>query len=740
MSPGELILKLAFVAVIASVALFITSLRGKRAATAGVWAFRIHAVLVVTAMGMLAYYFVAHHFEYEYVSNYSSRSLSPALTVASSWAGQEGSVLLWAMFGALVGVALLRQPGSLTYAAMFFVSLMQFFLMLLLMVRSPFRLLPVVPADGKGLNPLLEDPWMVIHPPVLFLGYAAMVVPFAIAAAALVRKEYQDWDRTAWPWSLFAVLALGTGIVLGGIWAFAVLGWGGYWGWDPVENASLIPWILALALVHGLLIQRTTGAGVRTNLILAMIGWVTVVGGTYLTRSGVLQDFSVHSFTDMGLNTPLLAFLGTSFAITAGLMIVRWKSIQAPTSNWMSANRESGLWLGMMTLIVLAILVTVGTTAPITTTLMGEAANVNQGFYNTIIIPFGFLMLLLLAITPALRTTRQEKSEWAMTLAPGVLLGLAALVGTYLAGLRDITHLLLAALSGLALGVSSWATIQRLRKGWEHAAGALGHAGVTIMTLGIVVSGSMSENQQVQLPQGTAMPALGYSLTLQGTELGRRGEQILLIEIADEDWHFDARPWMLPMGEDRGMMRTPSISGWRGLYLSPVDYGMTHNHEEGAAWLEKGKPVTVGDVSYTFTAFRMESHDQQFHIFADIQVERDGESFQISPSKTVGGGQEHSEPAEVPGVGMLTLGRVDADNGRVAVELPGAEEHHEDVLTAVVELSTKPLIHLVWIGAVLTMLAALVAGVRRARERALKVPATAMAAPGQGGKGYRRKR
>jgi cytochrome c-type biogenesis protein CcmF len=723
MSPGELILKLAFLTAIASAVLFATSLRGNRTATAGIWAFRLHALLLVGAMGLLAYFFVAHRFEYEYVTNYSSRSLSPTLSLASSWAGQEGSILLWAMFGALVGVALLRQPGVLTRGAMFFVSLNQFFLLLLLMVRSPFHKLSVIPPDGQGLNPLLEDPWMVIHPPVLFLGYAAMMAPFAIAAAALVRREYSDWDRTVWPWSLFAVLALGAGIALGGVWAYAVLGWGGYWGWDPVENASLIPWIVVLALVHGLLIQRTTGAVVRTNLILALIGWVTVVGGTYITRSGVLQDFSVHSFTDMGLNTPLLAFLGTSFLISVGLIATRWTTIKAPASNWMSATRESGLWLGMMILIVLAVLIGVGTTAPITTRLMGEAANVNQGFYKTIIIPFGFLMLLLLALTPALRTVRQEKAEWLGILTPGVVVGVIALVGSYLAGLRDATHLALAFLSGLALGVSGWTTIQRFRKGWEQATGALGHLGITIMALGIVISSSMSESQQVELPQGAAVPALGYALTLEGSELGRRGETILKIRVEEKDWSLDARPWMLPMGEGRGLMRTPAISGWRGLYLSPVELGSSHDHESEITWLGKGEEVAVGDVSYLFQGFRMESHEN-FHVFADIEVRRDGESQLISPSVTANQQGTQSVPAEVPGLGPLSISRMDADNGRVAVHLPGMADH-QDVLTAIVELSTKPMINLVWIGALLALLSALLAGVRRARERALKVPAKA---------------
>jgi cytochrome c-type biogenesis protein CcmF len=393
MNPGDLLLKLAFTLSLASAALFLPALRGKKTFGAG-WAFAAQALALVAAAGLLWHYFLAHRFDYEYVARYSSRALPPPLALSASWAGQEGSILLWATLGALLGLALLWQPGTLTRPAMFFTSVSQFFLLLLLLVKSPFARSHIIPPDGQGLNPPLEDPWMVIHPPVLFVGYAALATPFALAAAALVRQEYREWNRMVWPWALFALVSLGAGIALGGVWAYKVLGWGGYWGWDPVENASLVPWLVVAALLHGLLIQRTTGALARTNLLLALLAWGTVLGGTYLTRSGVLQDFSVHSFTDAGLNAPLSAFLLGSLLLGAGLLLARWGSVEARAANWMSLSRESALWLGMITVLVLTGLVAFGTTVPLLTRLAGAPASVQARFYHLISVPLGIALVL----------------------------------------------------------------------------------------------------------------------------------------------------------------------------------------------------------------------------------------------------------------------------------------------------------------------------------------------------------
>ena len=202
-----------------------------------------------------------------------------------------------------------KESGIREGHIMFFYLLVQIFLLVLLLKKSPFALLPDVPPDGRGLNPLLKDFWMVIHPPVVFVGYAALAVPFAYALAALTANKYEDWVRLTLPWAGFSCLSLGAGIFIGAYWAYKVLGWGGYWGWDPVENASLVPWILSVAMIHGLILERTKRIFRRTNLLLAILCFLLVVYATFLVRSGVLGDFSVHSFADLGITGYLLIFM-----------------------------------------------------------------------------------------------------------------------------------------------------------------------------------------------------------------------------------------------------------------------------------------------------------------------------------------------------------------------------------------------------------------------------------------------
>jgi cytochrome c-type biogenesis protein CcmF len=720
---GTLVLVALFTA-LASTLAYVPALRGRKLAAAPVL-FSVHALALLGAAATLWQLFVTHRFDYAYVAQYSSRSLSPEMALAASWAGQEGSILLWAALGGLLGLALLRQPGSLARPALFFVSLMQSFLVMLVVFRTPFAQRAVAPLDGQGLNPLLEDPWMVVHPPVLFLGYATMAIPFALAAAALARKSYADWNRMVWPWTLFAVVTLGTGIALGGIWAYRVLGWGGFWGWDPVENASLIPWLLAVALLHGLLIQRATRAAVRTNLLLAVIGWGTVLGGTYLTRSGVLQNFSVHSFADSGLNTPLTTFLVVAMGIGAALLAWRWRSIESGTANWLSLARESALWLGLVTVLVLATLVAFGTTAPLLTSLAGKPAGVQPSFYTLVGVPMGIAIVLLMGFAPALRWSRQLGLSWLKTLGPALGVCVIATAVAAFAGMRDLGHLALVAMSGLALAMNAVMTVRLFRRGWAYGAGYLAHAGIAVMVLGMVLSASFGKSERLQLAEGEAVHSLGYTLTYQGEELDRGGQRMLKIHVEQPGFSLDARPRLFPSPQGDGDVRKPAIARRGELYLSPIE---VHRHagRSEPVWLAKGQESVVAGTGYTFAGFRMEPGAEAMMVYADIAVRRGEAITRVSPALRVNASGREPIDADLGGGEALSLARIDADGGRVAVGLPSAVSHS----VALVDLSTKPLINLVWLGALLTVLGSVVAGIRRAAERAPRARAMAVAAAG----------
>jgi len=763
MNPGTILLDLAFATAVASGIMLFPAFRGRQPNRVAAPLYLAHAVLLLAAMSLLIEHFIAHRFQYVYVAQYSSRELQPAMAVAASWAGQEGSILLWAMFGALIGAALLRQPGKLTRPALSIVCLMQAFLLYLVLARDPFRVSAVVPADGEGLNPLLNDPWMVAHPPLLFLGYAALVVPFALAIAALARRAYDEWNRMVWPWALFAVLSLGVGIVLGGIWAYKVLGWGGYWGWDPVENASLVPWLVSIALLHGLLIQRATHALVRTNLLLATIGWLTVLGGTYLTRSGILSDFSVHSFADSGLNGPLTALLGTTLVLAVVMLGLRWREIPATDAAWTKVNRASALWVGLVTVMLLAVLVTLGTTAPLLTTLAGKPANVQPSFYKQVIVPLGFAILLFMALAPALRWSRQEGRTWLRAFLPGIFGGALVAGLAFAAGLHEPGPLLVAAAGGLALGMNFWMMISLFSRGWKFGAGYLGHFGIAVMALGMLVSGGLGKNERVRIKEGSSVDVLGHRVSFAGLKPGPMGSSEMQLTVAGRNWTFDARPRLLAAPRGEGMIHTPAISLWREIYVSPLELqeipaempgGSPHGdamageapseHDASVTWLEKQQEVTVGDTRVRFEGFRMAS-EAHTRVYADLVVTRGGKTSKVAPYVEAGSEGSTSVPVEVQGFGTIALSRIDADRGRVALHLPAAGTagaasgvspaplaplSPPAERFAVIELSTKPLINLVWIGALLMLVGTAMAGMRRA---SYEIPAPAVSGPAKAG-------
>ena len=294
----------------------------------------LSTALVLIASAILTALILSHDFSNGYVFGYSDRSLPLHFLLSTFYAGQEGSFLFWALCSSLIAVVLsgyARKRDSEAEVMTVFL-IVQTVLLALTVAKSPFRAVwdmypeiaqGQVPPDGHGLNPLLQNFWMVIHPPVLFIGFALMAVPFSQAVGGLWKMKFSLLPTQGLSWILMAVSLLGLGIMLGAYWAYGVLGWGGYWGWDPVENSSLIPWLTGIALVHTLLAQRRTGRYVRTNFVLAIVSFFLVIYSTFLTRSGILGDASVHAFADAGAEVYwlLLASL-VAILLTGGVLLV----------------------------------------------------------------------------------------------------------------------------------------------------------------------------------------------------------------------------------------------------------------------------------------------------------------------------------------------------------------------------------------------------------------------------------
>jgi len=378
---------------------------------------RIGFVSFATFMTIASIYLLLlilnHDFTYSYVAQYSSRDLSLEYLISSFWAGQEGSFLLWVLLGSWLGLLLMFKARKMEQNVMLIYNLNNIFLTILLIKQSPFNRLLFSPPDGQGLNMLLQDPWMVIHPPIVFLGYAAFAVPFAYAVTAMWKREYDAWIKPTMPWTLFAFVTLGAGIIIGGYWSYKVLGWGGYWAWDPVENASLLPWLLIIALMHGMVLQNKRKKLYKTNLILAVFSFILIIYCTFLTRSGVLADFSVHSFMDLGITGWLVFFMLAFLTISLGLFFLRLNDmpLSKKGNNINFFSREFGLISAIILLCVSTILIGLGTSAPLITRLLEKASKVSTQYYVDTNLPLGILMAFLLSIVPLMTWGKNSFSK-----------------------------------------------------------------------------------------------------------------------------------------------------------------------------------------------------------------------------------------------------------------------------------------------------------------------------------------
>ena len=353
---GTITVWIALAALLASSALYIAAGARGRGTPRGLIVVRLArglfilaALCIVAAAGTLGALLVTHRFDAAYVYEHSARGMAPLYWFPSFWAGQEGSFLLWAFWTALLGIVLACTSGPAENRVMPVYNSILVFLVGMLLIRSPFLPLDTqggpVPLEGLGLNPNLENPWMVIHPPTLFLGFSSLAVPFSFALAALFHRSWQSWLRQAVPWALFGFSILGLAMMMGGYWAYEMLGWGGFWGWDPVENGPFIPWLGLIAFLHAAQIQRVKGGFHRTTLFFALIPFVTALYETFLTRTGILEKFSVHSFSTLGgnANNVLLAVLLLALAAALGTLAWRSRELRSTVKQLdVPASREFG--------------------------------------------------------------------------------------------------------------------------------------------------------------------------------------------------------------------------------------------------------------------------------------------------------------------------------------------------------------------------------------------------------------
>jgi len=526
------------------------------------------ALETIAVVGMFAtlYFIISHHlFEYKYAWQHSSKNLEVKYLLSCFWEGQEGSFMLWAFWHCVLGWILIWRSKTWEGPVMFVVSFAQFCLATMLVGlyffghkvgSSPFVLLrnelaaPIfsqpnylsIIKDGQGLNALLQNYWMVIHPPILFLGFASTIVPFAFAMAGFLTKDHKGWTTPALPWALFSGAILGTGIMMGAAWAYESLTFGGYWAWDPVENASLVPWFVLVAGIHTNLIFKSSGYSLRSTYLFYTISFLLVLYSTFLTRSGVLGDSSVHAFTDLGMNVQLFLFLGvfawyapitaaktnterllylaifavlstvgfwypifTLLAIVGGIGVFVYQiNKQVPTivKEENTYSREFWMFIGSLVFFLSALVVIIQTSLPVFNKLLGSdyAAPADPEFsYNQYQVFIALIIGILTAVTQYLRYKDTPKKVFYKKLLLPTLMAVAfsIAIGFFEPNLYTkqgpVFHyaLYLATFAAVYAIIANAGYIITGIKGKMKLAGAsIAHIGFGLVLLGILISAS----------------------------------------------------------------------------------------------------------------------------------------------------------------------------------------------------------------------------------------------------------
>src|SRR5213594_1802697 len=398
-----------------------------------------------------------HDFSLEYVAAYTSRNLPTFYLWSALYAGQKGSLLFWAtvlsFFAMLVQVMTSgRHRVYLPFVAAVTCTVATFFITVMLFAANPFERLAFVPLDGRGMNLQLQNPGMVFHPPMLYLGYISITIPFAFAIAALLTKKLDsDWLVAVRKWTLVSWLFLSIGLILGMWWAYVELGWGGYWAWDPVENAALLPWLVMTAFLHSVMIQEKRGMLKKWNLALILGAWLLSIFGTFITRSGVIS--SVHSFTQSSVGYFFLGFLLVAAIASAILYVNRLPLLEAEATLESMVSREASFLFNNLLLIGIAFSVLWGTLFPILSeAVKGTKITVGPPFFNQVNIPLGLALLAMTGIGPLIAWRRASipnlQRQFAAPVASGVLMLLALLV----AGMRDLGAVMAFSIGGFVLG------------------------------------------------------------------------------------------------------------------------------------------------------------------------------------------------------------------------------------------------------------------------------------------------
>ena len=670
-------------------------------------AFIVDVISVITVFGLIYHIISNHYFEYYYAYNHSDKSLNPGYLLSCIWEGQEGSFLLWAVWHGVLGIILMRTAKKWEAPVLSVISLVQACLatMILglyifdfkigtnpfLLTRQFFQDAPIFNdpnylsnarlQDGTGLNQLLQNYWMVIHPPVLFLGFASTLVPFAYAISGLWKKDFTGWTKAAIPWALFSAAILGLGIMMGAAWAYESLTFGGFWAWDPVENASLVPWLIMVAGLHTLVIHNATGHSLRATYFFFLLSFILILYSTYLTRSGDLQDTSVHAFVTAGINWQLRIFVLLFMIPSFVLFIRRYKQIPFIAKEESSYSREFWMFIGSLVLFLSALFIIVFTSLPVINKIINTNFTISEDpefFYNRIQVFVAILLGILTAVTQYLKYRNTERKYLVRKIGIPTLAALLVSISisyfgriqydTYGIGFLAAIHLaLFAAVYAIIANVAYiWAGL----RGKLKAAGAsVAHVGFGFMLLGMLISSAKKEVlsmnfvnplnfgpdakekgvQNLTLYQGVKTDMGKYWATYQKDTLDEKGKiTYFQIEMERKDGRdkFHVHPNLIKNTKGQeGFSNNPGTKHYLHKDIfTYINYASTVMDDKDTSQF-RSQSLDIGDTMYYSTGYlildkvtinpksgKYTFNDQDTAIMAELRIRTpDGRNFHATP-------------------------------------------------------------------------------------------------------------
>lgn len=758
--------------------------------------FYIQSASIFLIFAIVFYICGNHLYEYMYAYKHASKELEPRYLLACIWEGQEGSFLLWSIWHAVLGIVFLlvkkkEENKVWTAPVMTVVSFAQFFLILMILgiyffdvrignslftltrneINAPIFAQPnylEFVQDGMGLNVLLRNYWMVIHPPVLFLGFAAALFPFAYAYAGLQTKKLGDWIKPVLPWALFAACVLGAGIMMGGKWAYESLSFGGYWAWDPVENASLVPWMILVAGIHTMVIYKATGHSLKASYVFAFLGLIFVLYSTFLTRTGILGDTSVHSFTEAGsaINTMILSFV-LVFTITPFVLyFINYKKIPSIEKEEELSSREFWMYIGSLAIFLSAIFIIAKTSVPVYNKIFGTKIAPPEEIefsYNRIIIITTFIIALLTAIVQFFRYKSSTKDFLLKGLVlPAVISAALTLIislaypfqyyrhgSGFLGAIYATSFAAIFALVGNGLYI-----FKNLKGKFMQAGGSIAHIGFALLVIGILISSSNKKTISDSSANGIVLPGgidpmtrkadnaaenltlikkvpaqMGaYNVTYVGDSSGHEKGRLfysLIFENKNGKEQFELMPDVYQM-KDNNMSSNPDIKSY--LTRDVFTYVSSAMNKKANADTQQFKvhEMAVGDTTFyhnglvVLNAVAKAPNNEKYHfnpndlaLMADITIiTKEGKPMPAKPAIFIDSLQQmHNIDDTVFSQNLYVRFAGVADTKKVKI---GLKESNSLMDFVTVKAYIFPYINLVWLGLIIMSLGFLISMVKRA--------------------------